>query len=173
MQIKKHKFFSHKLSLLAPALAFFFSIASIFALIFLTSNNSTFAAPGAGGTPVTASISVSSPTVNIQFNQADILGSRAQESVLIVTSATNNITGGVTYISSIDENTSLKHTDSSVTDEIASITSQLSLGAFPAKSWGYRKVNILITRQFQKLAHRILSFLIKKHMVIHLLFSLV
>lgn len=141
MQIKKHKFFSHKLSLLAPVFALFVSITSIFALILLTSNNSTFAAPGAGGTPVTTSISVSSPTVNIQFNQADILGSRAQESVLIVTSTTNNITGGVTYISSIDENTSLKHTDSSVTDEIASITSQLSLGAFPAKSWGYRKVN--------------------------------
>lgn len=141
MQIKKHKFFSHKLSLLAPVFALFASIASIFALILLTSNNSTFAAPGAGGTPVTASISVLSPTVDIQFNQTDILGSRAKESILVVQSATNNITGAVTYISSIDENTSLKHTDSSVTDEIASISSQLSLGAFPAKSWGYREIN--------------------------------
>lgn len=141
MQIKKHKFFSHKLSLLAPVFALFVSITSIFALILLTSNNSTFAAPGAGGTPVTASISVLSPTVDIQFNQTDILGSRAKESVLSVQSSTNNITGAVTYISSIDENTSLKHTDSSVTDEIASITSQLSLGAFPAKSWGYREIN--------------------------------
>lgn len=141
MQIKKHKFFSHKLSLLAPVFALFVSITSIFALILLTSNNSTFAAPGAGGTPVTASISVLSPTVDIQFNQTDILGSRAKESILVVQSATNNITGAVTYISSIDENTSLKHTDSSVTDEIASISSQLSLGAFPAKSWGYREIN--------------------------------
>lgn len=141
MQIKKHKFVSHKLSLLAPVFALFASIASIFALILLTSNNSTFAAPGAGGTPVTASISVLSPTVDIQFNQTDILGSRAKESILVVQSATNNITGAVTYISSIDENTSLKHTDSSVTDEIASISSQLSLGAFPAKSWGYREIN--------------------------------
>lgn len=141
MQIKTHKFFSQKLSLLAPVLVFFFSITSIFALILLTSNNSTFAAPGAGGTPVTASISVLSPTVDIQFNQTDIFGSRAKESVLVVQSSTNNITGAVTYISSIDENTSLKHTDSSVTDEIASISSQLSLGAFPAKSWGYREIN--------------------------------
>lgn len=141
MQIKKHKFFSHKLSLLAPVFALFVSIASIFALILLTSNNSTFAAPGAGGTPVTASISVLSPTVDIQFNQADILGSRAKESILVVQSATNNITGAVTYISSIDENTSLKHTDSSVADEITSISSQLSLGAFSAKTWGYREIN--------------------------------
>lgn len=141
MQIKKHKFFSHKLSLLAPVFALFASIASIFALILLTSNNSTFAAPGAGGTPITASISVLSPTVDIQFNQTDILGSRAKESVLSVQSSTNNITGAITYISSIDENTSLKHTDSSVTDEITSITSQLSLSAFPAKTWGYREIN--------------------------------
>lgn len=141
MHIKKHKFFSHKLSLLAPVFALFVSIASIFALILLTSNNSTFAAPGAGGTPVTASISVLSPTVDIQFNQADILGSRAKESILVVQSATNNITGAVTYISSIDENTSLKHTDSSVADEITSISSQLSLGAFSAKTWGYREIN--------------------------------
>ena len=141
MQIKKHKFFSHKLSLLAPVFALLVSIASIFALILLTSNNSTFAAPGAGGTPVTASISVLSPTVDIQFNQADILGSRAKESILVVQSATNNITGAVTYISSIDENTSLKHTDSSVADEITSISSQLSLGAFSAKTWGYREIN--------------------------------
>ena len=141
MQIKKHKFFSHKLSLLAPVFALFASIASIFALILLTSNNSTFAAPGAGGTPVTASISVLSPTVDIQFNQTDILGSRAKESILVVQSSTNNITGAVTYISSIDENTSLKHTDSSVTNEIASITSQLSLNAFPVKTWGYREIN--------------------------------
>ncbi len=141
MQIKKHKFFSQKLGLLAPVFALFASIASIFALILLTSNNSTFAAPGAGGTPVTASISVLSPTVDIQFNQTDILGSRAKESVLVVQSATNNITGAVTYISSIDENTSLKHTDSSVADEITSISSQLSLGAFSAKTWGYREIN--------------------------------
>lgn len=141
MQIKKHKFFSHKLSLLAPVFALFASIASIFALILLTSNNSTFAAPGAGGIPVTASISVLSPTVDIQFNQTDILGSRAKESILVVQSATNNIAGAVTYISSIDENTSLKHADSSVTDEIASISSQLSLGAFSAKTWGYREIN--------------------------------
>lgn len=141
MQIKKHKFFSHKLSLFAPVFALFVSITSIFALILLTSNNSTFAAPGAGGTPVTASISVLSPTVDIQFNQTDIYGSRAKESILVIQSATNNITGAVTYISSIDENTSLKHADSSVTDEIASISSQLSLGAFPAKSWGYREIN--------------------------------
>jgi len=141
MQIKKHKFFSQKLSFLASVFALFASIASIFTIILLTSNSSTFAAPGAGGTPVTASISVLSPTVDIQFNQTDILGSRAKESILVVQSATNNITGAVTYISSIDENTSLKHTDSSVTDEIASISSQLSLGAFPAKSWGYREIN--------------------------------
>lgn len=141
MQIKKHKFFSHKLSLLAPVFTLFASIASIFTLILLTSNSSTFAAPGAGGTPVTASISVLSPTVDIQFNQTDIYGSRAKESVLVVQSATNNITGAVTYISSIDENTSLKHTDSSVADEITSISSQLSLSAFPVKTWGYREIN--------------------------------
>ena len=141
MQIKKHKFFSHKLSLLAPVFTLFASIASIFTLILLTSNSSTFAAPGAGGTPVTASISVLSPTVDIQFNQTDIYGSRAKESLLVVQSATNNITGAVTYISSIDENTSLKHADSSVADEITSISSRLALGAFPAKSWGYREIN--------------------------------
>ncbi|MBI1146406.1 BspA family leucine-rich repeat surface protein, partial [Candidatus Saccharibacteria bacterium] len=137
MQIKTHKFFSHKLSLLAPALAFFFSIASIFALIFLTSNNSTFAAPGAGGAPTTVSFALDAMSVDFHFTPAELSASTFKQDNVNASISTNNPTGFTFYVSSIDEDTNLNHTDSSVTTKIASITSPLVESNFTPKSWGY------------------------------------
>lgn len=50
---------------------------------------------------------------------------------------TNNITGFAAYVSSIDEDTSLNHTDSSVTQKITSITSPSNVSSFNSKNWGY------------------------------------
>lgn len=137
MQIKKHKFFSHKLSLLAPVFALFVSITSIFALILLTSNNSTFAAPGAGGTPTTVSFALDASSVDFHFTPAELSASTFKQDAINASISTNNPTGFTFYVSSIDEDTNLNHTDSSVTTKIASITSPLVESNFTPKSWGY------------------------------------
>lgn len=137
MQIKKHKFFSQKLSLLAPVFALFVSIASIFALILLTSNNSTFAAPGAGGTPTTVSFTLDAMSVDFHFTPAELSASTFKQDAINASISTNNSTGFTFYVSSIDEDTNLNHTDSSVTTKIASITSPLVESNFTPKSWGY------------------------------------
>lgn len=137
MQIKKHKFFSHKLSLLAPVFALFASIASIFTIILLTSNNSTFAAPGAGGTPTTVSFALDASSVDFHFTPAELSASTFKQDAINASISTNNPTGFTFYVSSIDEDTNLNHTDSSVTTKIASITSPLVESNFTPKSWGY------------------------------------
>lgn len=136
MQIKKHKIFSHKLSLLAPVFALFVSIASIFALILLTSNNSTFAAPGAVGTPTTVSFALDAMSVDFHFTPAELSASTFKQDAINASISTNNSTGFTFYVSSIDEDTNLNHTDSSVTTKIASITSPLVESNFTPKSWG-------------------------------------
>ena len=142
MQLKTCKFIQNKLGLFLPVLVFLGTISAIALSILIGSARPALAGPTPGGTPTTVSISVLSPTVDIQFNQSDIVNSRAKESsILVVNSATNNSTGAVTYISSTDENTSLKHVSTSVSNEISSINSQIPLGAFPTKSWGYREIS--------------------------------
>lgn len=137
MQIKTHKFFSQKLSLLAPVLVFFFSITSIFALILLTSNNSTFAAPGAGGTPRMVSVALDAMNVDFHFTPAELSASTFKQGGINASISTDNPTGFTFYVSSIDEDTNLNHTDTSVTTKITSITSPLVESNFTPKSWGY------------------------------------
>lgn len=137
MQIKTRKFFSQKLSLLAPVLVFFFSITSIFALILLTSNNSTFAAPGAGGTPRMVSVALDAMNVDFHFTPAELSASTFKQGGINASISTDNPTGFTFYVSSIDEDTNLNHTDTSVTTKITSITSPLVESNFTPKSWGY------------------------------------
>lgn len=137
MQIKKHKFFSQKLSFLASVFALFASIANIFALILLTSNNSTFAAPGAGGTPTTVSFALDAMSVDFHFTPAELSASTFKQDNINAPISTNNPTGFTFYVSSIDDDTNLNHTDSSVTTKITSITSPLVESNFTPKSWGY------------------------------------
>lgn len=91
MQIKKHKFFSQKLSLLAPVFALFASIASIFTLVLLTSNNSTFAAPGAGGTPTTVSFALDAASVDFHFTPAELSASTFKQDNINASISTNTL----------------------------------------------------------------------------------
>ena len=106
-------------------------------------------------TPATyLNISTSTPNVDFQFNQSELSSSAFKTNNVTVNIQTDNATGATTYISSIDEATSLVHSDSGVSDSIASISSPLLSTAFSGKNWGYR-VGFLATRlliQFQKLA---------------------
>lgn len=99
-------------------------------------------------TPATyLNISTSTPNVDFQFNQSELSSSAFKTNNVTVNIQTDNATGATTYISSIDEATSLVHSDSGVSDSIASIPSPLLSTAFTGKTWGYR-VGSLATTAF-------------------------
>lgn len=82
-------------------------------------------------------LSIPKTNVDFQFNQAENAASAFKEDFAVVQYSTNNVTGFTTYVSSIDEDTNLNHTDSSVAQKIASITSPANSSSFDSKNWGY------------------------------------
>lgn len=126
---------------IATMFAFFASLAS---LCFLQNPNfaSVLRTPAAY-----LNTSTSTPNVDFQFNQSELSSSAFKTNNVTVNIQTDNATGATTYISSIDEATSLVHSDSGVSDSIASISSPLLSTAFSGKTWGYR-VGSLATTAF-------------------------
>ena len=136
---------------------FAFSLVFVFLSLFTIyqSQTSIFAAPGAPGTPgnpASLSTSVSSPVVNFNFNGTEIQSSAFKSSTITLNVSTNNITGATTYISSIDEDTSLNPTDSSVAQKITSIDSSISETSFAPKKWGYRASRTTPSGNFNPIA---------------------
>ena len=124
--------------------AMFAFFASLLSLCFL--QNPSFA--NVLRTPATyLNISTSTPNVDFQFNQSELSSSAFKTNNVTVNIQTDNATGATTYISSVDEATSLVHSDSGVSDSIASISSPLLSAAFSGKTWGYR-VGSLATTAF-------------------------
>ncbi len=82
-------------------------------------------------------LSIPRANVDFQFNQAENAASAFKEDFAVVQYSTNNTTGFTAYVSSIDEDTNLNHTDSSVTQKITSITSPANSSSFNSKNWGY------------------------------------
>ena len=122
----KHKFFKPQF---LPA-SFFTSILSV---LFFCTTTTVFAASA----PPYLTLSISTPTVNFQFNQAENAASTFKEDMAIVQYDTDNSTGFTAYVSSIDEDTSLNHVDPSVTQKITSITTPGGAATFGSKNWGY------------------------------------
>lgn len=120
---KKHKHF------LKPQ----FFLASLFVSI-LSILFSTHSSVSAMSVPF---LSLSTPTVDLHFNQAENAASAFKEDMAIVQYNTDNSTGFTAYVSSIDEDTNLNHVDSSVTQKITSITAPGGAAAFSSKNWGY------------------------------------
>ena len=136
---------------------FAFSLVFVFLSLFAIyqSQTSTFAAPGAPGTPgnpASLSTSVSTPVVNFNFNGTEIQSSTFKSSTIALNVSTNNITGATTYISSVDEDTSLNPTDSSVAQKITSIDSSISETSFAPKKWGYRASRTTPSGNFNPIA---------------------
>ena len=116
-------------------------VISLFGLIFLTTpQKNASAGPTPPPTP-TLPTSISSPTVNFQFSQSELSASAFKDSPVYLTVDTNSETGATSYISSIDEDTNLNHTDPAVTEKISSITSPMLSSAFAQKSWGYHVID--------------------------------
>ena len=126
---------------IATMFAFF---ASLISLCFL--QNPSFAS--VLRTPAAyLNTTTSTPNVDFQFNQSELSSSAFKTNNVTVNIQTDNATGATTYISSVDEATSLVHSDSGVSDSIASISSPLLSAAFSGKTWGYR-VGSLATTAF-------------------------
>ncbi|MBF1038050.1 MAG: BspA family leucine-rich repeat surface protein [Candidatus Nanosynbacter sp.] len=122
----KHNFFKPQF-----LLASFFT--SILSVLLFCATTTVFAASA----PPYLTLSISTPTVNFHFNQAENAASAFKEDMAVVQYNTDNKTGFTAYVSSIDEDTSLNHVDSSVTQKITSITTPGGAATFGSKNWGY------------------------------------
>lgn len=100
----------------------------------------TYATPTSGGSS-TISISVANPVVNFNFTPTENSSSAFKQATTSISYSSGNQTGISIYASSIDENTSLKHFQSSVSEEIASISLPQSGVISSPKTWGYRTYN--------------------------------
>ena len=137
--------FSNRFSLkpffsLAPVFLGFITISLFGLIFFIAPQKNASAGPTPPPTP-TLSTSISSPTVNFQFSQSELSASAFKDSPIYLTVDTNSETGATSYISSIDEDTNLNHTDPAVTEKISSITSPMLSSAFAQKSWGYHVID--------------------------------
>lgn len=100
----------------------------------------TYATPTSGGSS-NISISVANPVVNFNFTPTENNSSVFKQATTSISYSSGNQTGISIYASSIDENTSLKHFQSSVSEEIASISLPQSGVISSPKTWGYRTYN--------------------------------
>lgn len=110
-----------------------FLFASFLSILFSTQISASASAYAA----TYLNLSIPRANVDFQFNQAENAASAFKEDFAVVQYDTNNVTGFTAYVSSIDEDTNLNHTDSSVTQKITSITSPSNSSSFNSKNWGY------------------------------------
>lgn len=112
-------------------------IFSITTLLF--SQIKTFAAPGTpSGTPGILAFSVNKPTIDLHFTNSEIQSNTFKSDAAVLWCDAPNPTGFSVFLSSIDEDTSLKHSESSVTAQIPSITAPQFGNISTPQTWGYR-----------------------------------
>ena len=112
-------------------------IFSITTLLF--SQIKTFAAPGTpSGTPGILAFSVNKPTIDLHFTNSEIQSNTFKSDAAVLWCDAPNPTGFSVFLSSIDEDTSLKHSESSITTQIPSITAPQFGSISTPHTWGYR-----------------------------------
>lgn len=124
--------------LLPPILLGFATlIFSITTLLF--SQIKTFAAPGTpSGTPGILAFSVNKPTIDLHYTSSEIQSNTFKSDTAVLWCDAPNPTGFSVFLSSIDEDTSLKHSESSITAQIPSITAPQFGNISTPQTWGYR-----------------------------------
>ena len=116
---------------------FLFFLSCIFLLLF--SQNFTFATPPDPSNPAALSMTIPNSVISFHFTQSENSSAVFKKSSpTAIYIHTNNKTGFTAYVSSIDEDTNLNHSDSSVSQKITSISTPLLSSAFISQSWGYR-----------------------------------
>lgn len=123
--------------LLPPILLGFATlIFSITTLLF--SQIKTFAAPRTpSGAPGILDFSVK-PTIGLHFTSSEIQSNTFKSDTAVLWCDAPNPTGFSVFLSSIDEDTSLKHSESSITAQIPSITAPQFGNISTPQTWGYR-----------------------------------
>ena len=126
--------------LLPPVLLGFATlIFSITTLLF--SQIKTFAAPGTpSGAPGILDFSVK-PTIGLHFTSSEIQSNTFKSDTAVLWCDAPNPTGFSVFLSSIDEDTNLKHSESSITTQIPSITAPQFGNISTPQTWGYRIPN--------------------------------
>ena len=105
------------------------------AIIYTSSEKTTFAAPGGTSSDmVTLSQSMSTSTINFNFSDYDVRSSAFKTERLNIQIRTTGLTGYNTTLSSIDEGTSLVSPDPANTQSIESTNDHV----LRPKTWGYR-----------------------------------
>ena len=126
----------------SPLLPVFSFLTSFLALslsaIYLSHQSPAFATPPPPPTPITLSASISHPVVTLNFKAGDLATSAFKQFRTTYDQTTNNPTGATSYISSIDEETSLTHNLTTIPQKIETISSELSETNFTLNHWGYR-----------------------------------
>lgn len=107
------------------------------AIIYISSEKSTFAAPTwiTVGNPATLQLQVLSQPLS--FTGAETQASSFKSQYITVYVNTTNPTGATSSFSSVDDNTDLVSTDPSNTQRIVSISSSMQASLFPQATWGY------------------------------------
>ena len=126
--------------LLPPVLLGFATlIFSIITLLF--SQIKTFAAPGTpSGAPGILDFSVK-PIIGLHFTSSEIQSNTFKSDTAVLWCDAPNPTGFSVFLSSIDEDTNLKHSESSITTQIPSITAPQFGNISTPQTWGYRILN--------------------------------
>ena len=129
-----NKFFHLLPPVLLGVATLIFSLATL-----LFSQIKTFAAPGTpSGTPGILAFSVNKPTINLHFTSSEIQSNTFKSGTAVLWCDAPNPTGFSVFLSSIDEDTSLKHSESSITTQIPSITAPQFGNISTPQTWGYR-----------------------------------
>lgn len=81
------------------------------------------------------------PTINLHFTSSEIQSNTFKSDTAVLWCDAPNPTGFSVFLSSIDEDTSLKHSESSVTTQIPSITAPQFGNISTPQTWGYRIPN--------------------------------
>ena len=131
-----------RLLYLIPMVGFIMTTLIFGAIIYVSSEKSTFAAPG---TPAPTLITVGDPsTLQLQvlsqplsFTGTEAQASSFKSQYIAVDVKTTNPTGATSSFSSVDENTDLVSTDPSNTQRITSISSPTQASLFSPATWGY------------------------------------
>ena len=97
----------------------------------------TFAAPVPSRSEIYLRTALSDNEVNIAFSGSDAQQSKKDTGYMHYTVQTNNPTEYTNYISSIDEDVNLNHTDPTVTDKITPFSPATLYSNIPENTWGY------------------------------------
>lgn len=135
----KQKLAINKFFHLLPPVLLGFATLILSITTLLSSQIRTFAAPGTpSGAPGILAFSVNKPTINLHFTSSEIQSNTFKSDTAVLWCDAPNPTGFSVFLSSIDEDTSLKHSESSITAQIPSITAPQFGNISTPQTWGYR-----------------------------------